>query len=62
MDETKKATCAFTISVETKAQESMLGMRIRISPNFSFGATCGPIEALRGDYVLSAFHFIFPVE
>ena len=33
----------------TLVQESMLGMRIRLGPNFSFGATCGPIEALRGD-------------
>ena len=28
----------------------MLGMRIRVGPNLSFGASCGPIEALRGDY------------
>ena len=34
----------------TLVQESMLGMRMRIGPHFSFGLTCGPIEALRGDY------------
>lgn len=34
----------------TLVQESMLGMRMRIGPNFSFALTCGPIEALRGDY------------
>ena len=34
----------------TLVQESMLGMRIRVGPNLSFGATCGPIEALRGDF------------
>ena len=34
----------------TLVQESMLGMRIRLGPSLSFGATCGPIEALRGDY------------
>lgn len=28
----------------------MLGMRMRMGPNLSFGASCGPIEALRGDY------------
>lgn len=28
----------------------MLGMRIRIGPGLSFGASCGPIEALRGDF------------
>lgn len=33
-----------------RQKESMLGMRILIGPNFSFGASCGPIEALRGDY------------
>jgi hypothetical protein len=41
----------------TLVQESMLGMRIRIGPNFSFGASCGPIEALRGDYVPVCFFF-----
>ena len=25
-------------------------MRIRLGPNLSFAASCGPIEALRGDY------------
>ena len=34
----------------TLVQESMLGMKMRIGPNFSFGVSCGPIEALRGDY------------
>lgn len=34
----------------TLVQESMLGMRIRVGPNLSFGSTCGPIEALRGDF------------
>ena len=34
----------------TLVQESMLGMRMRVGPNLRFGATCGPIEALRGDY------------
>ena len=34
----------------TLVQESMLGMRVRLGSNLSFGATCGPIEALRGDY------------
>lgn len=36
-------------------QESMLAMRIRIGPNLSFGATCGPIDALRGDYDLPCY-------
>lgn len=31
----------------TLVQESMLGMRIRIGPQLSFGATCAPVEALR---------------
>jgi hypothetical protein len=34
----------------TLVQESMLGMRIRIGPALSFGSTCGPIDALRGDF------------
>ena len=28
----------------------MLAMRIRLTANLSFGATCGPVEALRGDF------------
>ncbi len=36
-------------------QESMLGMRIRVGPGLSFGSTCGPIEALRGDFNLLCY-------
>jgi hypothetical protein len=32
-------------------------MKIRIGRNFSFGATCGPIEALQGDYTRGRFCF-----
>ena len=31
----------------------MLGMRILIGPNFSFGASCGPIEALQAGILLA---------
>ena len=31
----------------------MLGMRILIGPNFSFGASCEPIEALQAGILLA---------
>lgn len=38
------------ISADTKVEESMLAMRVRVTSNLSFGVSCGPIEALRGDF------------
>lgn len=40
----------------------MLGMRIRLGNTLSFGASCGSIEALRGDYDLGGCNCPFAME